>query len=247
MSCLLQKIYGFSKQAIVPKLRYSQYIYEDVLREKVSGASDWLDLGCGHRLLPEWRLAEEKNLIAKAGSVVGLDYDLPSLVKHRTISTRVQGSAAELPFADNLFDTVTANMVVEHLDNPQVQFCEVHRVLKPGGLFIFHTPNEFGHFSMMRKMVPRFAVKKLSKILDGREAEDVFEVHYKANNQKAIEKLAAETGFETEKIKMVSSDAVFAVVPPLAVIELIWIKLLMANSLKSLRTNIIAVLKKKSC
>ena len=95
-------------------------------------------------------------------------------------------------------------------------------------------------------MVPGFAVKKLSKLLDGRESEDVFEVHYKANHQKAIEKLATETGFETEKIKMVSTDAVFAVVPPLAVAELIWIKMLMADSLKSLRTNIIAVLKKKN-
>ena len=229
----------------MPDLRYSQYVYEDILNEEISGGENWLDLGCGHHLLPEWRLAEEKKLIAKANQVIGLDYDLPSLVKHRTIKTKVQGSATELPFAEGLFEIVTANMVVEHLDDPQVQFREVNRVLKPGGLFIFHTPNEYGHFSMMRKMVPGFAVKKLSKLLDGRDAEDVFEVHYKANNEKAIEKLAKETGFETKEIKLVSSDAVFAIVPPLAVAELIWIKILKAESLKSLRTNIIAVLKKK--
>lgn len=242
----LRKIYGFSKKTIVPDLRYSQYLYEDILNEKIPGAGSWLDLGCGHQLLPEWRLAEEKELIAKARSVVGLDYDLPSLVKHRSIETKVQGSATELPFVENFFDVVTANMVVEHLDNPQVQFREISRILKPGGLFIFHTPNEFGHFSMMRKIVPDFAVKRLSKLLDGRESEDVFEVRYKSNNRRAIEKLGAETGFEIDKIKMVSTDAVFAVVPLLAVIELIWIKMLMADSLKSLRTNIIAVLRKKS-
>lgn len=242
----LRKIYGFGKKVIVPDLRYSQYIYEDVLNEKISGAENWLDLGCGHHLLPEWKFEEEKKLIDKAASVIGLDYDLPSLVKHRTIRTKVQGSATRLPFAENIFDIVTANMVVEHLDNPQIQFREVCRVLKPGGLFIFHTPNEFGHFSLMRKIVPRFAVKKLSKILDGRESDDVFEVHYKANNRRTIENLAAETGFETDKIKMVSTDAVFAVVPPLAVIELLWIKMLMADSLKHLRTNIIAVLRKKN-
>lgn len=240
----LRKFYGFSKKAIIPDLRYSQYVYEDILNERISGG-DWLDLGCGHHMLPEWRLAEEKTLIAKAAHVIGLDYDFPSLVKHRTIGTKVQGSATELPFADSLFDLVTANMVVEHLDNPQVQFREVNRVLKPGGFFIFHTPNEYGHFSMMRKLVPGFAVKKLSKLLDGREAGDVFEVHYKANNQKAIGNLATETGFDTEEIRMVSSDAVFAVVPPLAIAELLWIKLLKADVLKSLRTNIIAVLKKK--
>jgi ubiquinone/menaquinone biosynthesis C-methylase UbiE len=241
----LRKFYGFSKNVIVPDLRYSQYEYEDVLSDRVAEQSHWLDLGCGHHLLPEWRLVEEQELIARAAQVIGLDYDLPSLIKHRTIKTKVQGSATELPFADSLFEMVTANMVVEHLDNPQVQFREVNRVLKPGGFFIFHTPNEYGHFSMMRKMVPSFAVKKLSKMLDGRDAEDVFEVHYKANNSQAIENLAEENGFETQEIRMVSSDAVFAVVPPLAVIELLWIRILKAESLKSLRTNIIAVLKKK--
>jgi 2-polyprenyl-3-methyl-5-hydroxy-6-metoxy-1,4-benzoquinol methylase len=139
----------------------------------------------------------------------------------------------------------TANMVVEHLDNPRIQFAEISRVLKPSGIFIFHTVNETGYFAAMRKITPKPLVKKLARLLDGRQSDDVFEVHYKANREEQIKRLAQETGFELETIKLINSDAVFALVPPLAVVELLWIRLLMNHSLRKLRTNIIVILKKK--
>jgi len=240
----LHKIYGIAKRRIVPQLRYSQSVYEDVLNADITPGANWLDVGCGHHLLPPWRLEQEKELFGKAGVVVGIDFDFPSLIKHKTVSLKVQGTADRLPFKDDYFDAATANMVVEHLDNPRIQFAEINRVLKPGGIFIFHTVNETGYFAVMRKITPKVLVKKLAGLLDGRESGDVFEVHYKANRPEKIESLARETGFEVEKIKLISSDAVFARVPPLAVLELLWIRLLMRRSLRRLRTNIIVVLKK---
>lgn len=242
----LYKFYGLARDAIVPDLKYSQEFYEKILMAQIGENINWLDLGCGHHLLPQWRFEQEKELINRAAGVVGLDYDFPSLLKHRTISKRIQGTIDQLPFKDNFFDAATANMVVEHLDNPRVQFAEVNRTLKPGGIFIFHTPNEHGYFSMIRKAVPKGIVKKMAKALDGRDCEDVFEVHYQANNREKIERLAEETNFTVEKIKYVSSDAVTALVPPLAVAELLWIKVLMSKKLGRFRTNLIVILRKKS-
>ena len=241
----LQNFYGYAKRAIVPSLDYSQTIYEKVLTAEIPAGARWLDVGCGHHLLPQWRLAEEKELFAKTRHIVGMDYDFPSLLKHRTIAQRIQATADRLPLAENYFDAATANMVVEHLDNPRVQFAEINRVLKPNGIFIFHTVNESGYFARMRKIVPETLVKKLTRLLDGRPADDVFEVHYKANREETISALADETNFTVEKIKLISSDAVFSLVPPLAVAELLFIKLLMRSSLRRWRTNIIVVLKKK--
>lgn len=241
----LQNTYGFLKRTIVPRLRYSQSVYEDVLTEVIPVDSSWLDVGCGHHLLPPWRLDQERDLMGRAGMVVGVDADLPSLVKHRTIGARVCGIADKLPFQNELFDVATANMVVEHLDDPAIQFSEIGRVLKPGARFIFHTPNEQGYFAVIRRMVPSRTAKKIAGVLDGRSGDDVFEIQYKANSEAKIAKLAERTNFEVERVRFVCSDAVCAIVPPLAAAELIWIRLLMRHSLRRYRTNLIVTLRKK--
>jgi SAM-dependent methyltransferase len=47
-----------------------------------------------------------------------------------------------LPFADDFFNVVTLLAVVEHLnpDSMAILFCEIHRVLGPGGMVIITTP-----------------------------------------------------------------------------------------------------------
>jgi len=241
----LNRFYGLAKQRIVPELRYSQDVYQELLESEVTNESTWLDVGCGHQLLPSWKEDDEKCLVSRAARVAGIDYDHPSLIKHKTILTRVRGTADALPFGDGSFNLVTANMVVEHLDNPGVQFAEIYRVLESGGIFVFHTVNKSGYFARMRRMVPGVLVKPAAFLLDGSDETDVFEVQYKANSEIEIEKIAAATRFDVESVRLISSDAVFALVPPIAVVELLWIKLLMSPCLRRLRTNLLVVLRKR--
>ena len=229
---------------IAPTLRHSQSIYEEVLNGHVKPEMKWLDLGCGHQVLPLWREEEEKLLVSSCGTIVGIDYDLPSLKKHRSISLRVRGDINTLPFKDSYFDLVTANMVVEHLAAPAIQFREIHRILKPGGIFLFHTPNAVGYPSILTKLTPENLKHKLIYLLDGRKEEDVFETHYKANTRNQITSLAEMVGFEVRKIKMTVSDAVFALVPPVAIPELAYIRMLMMPRFEESRPDIIATLKK---
>ena len=209
----LFRIYWKIEKILVPKLRFSQTVYEDVLRSSVNANTRWLDLGCGHEILPAWRLEEEKGLAESCQLIVGIDYELQALKKHHGISHRVRGGITNLPFRDNSFNLLTANMVVEHLDNPSEQFREVNRVLVPEGLFIFHTPNAHGYGTLMARMVPKILKSKLIYALDGRKEEDVFDTHYKANTVKDIEKLAQATGFEIINMKMLVTNALFAVIP----------------------------------
>jgi SAM-dependent methyltransferase len=53
-------------------------------------------------------------------------------------ATVVDGDAHELPFPDSSFDTVTASLVFCSVDDPARALAEVHRVLRPGGRFLFH-------------------------------------------------------------------------------------------------------------
>jgi SAM-dependent methyltransferase len=48
-----------------------------------------------------------------------------------------------LPYRDKQFDVVTMFDVIEHCPDVPAFMLEVHRVLKPGGVFMFQTPNKF--------------------------------------------------------------------------------------------------------
>ncbi|GAB88184.1 class I SAM-dependent methyltransferase [Gordonia rhizosphera] len=53
-------------------------------------------------------------------------------------TTVCDGDAHALDFPDSSFDTVTASLVFCSVTDPARALAEVHRVLRPGGLFLFH-------------------------------------------------------------------------------------------------------------
>jgi SAM-dependent methyltransferase len=240
----LYDLYARMQNVIAPTLRYSQRIYEDVLRTQVHGNTEWLDLGCGHQILPDWRASHEWELVRRCNRVVGLDADLDSLLKHKSIALRVAGEIGQLPFPEGSFNMVTANMVVEHLRAPAAQFQEIWRVLKPEGLFILHTPNARGYTTVAARVIPEFLKPRLVKLFEGRSPEDVFRTYYRANTDLEITRLSKSTGFEIVKLRMMVSSAQFVIVPPIAALELVWIRVLMTKTFKPLRTNILAILRK---
>ncbi|MES2273539.1 MAG: bifunctional 2-polyprenyl-6-hydroxyphenol methylase/3-demethylubiquinol 3-O-methyltransferase UbiG, partial [Chlamydiota bacterium] len=98
-----------------------------------------LDIGCGAGLLT--------NALAKEGhQVCGIDLSKTSLevaMRHdetKRVSYEVANAYA-LPYPDGHFDAVSAMDVLEHVEMPARLIQEASRVLKPGGLFFFHTFN----------------------------------------------------------------------------------------------------------
>lgn len=98
-----------------------------------------LDIGCGGGFL--------SNYLAESGhSVTGIDLSTSSLEAARrndkTKSVVYQtANAYSLPFQDQSFDAVSAMDILEHVENPDQLIAEAARVLRPGGLFFFHTFN----------------------------------------------------------------------------------------------------------
>lgn len=50
----------------------------------------------------------------------------------------IAADAHHLPFSDGHFDTVTASLVLCSVEDPAAMLAEIHRVLAPGGRFLFH-------------------------------------------------------------------------------------------------------------
>ncbi len=98
-----------------------------------------LDVGCGGGLVCN-------ELIKKGHAVTGVDLSLPSLeiAKERDSTKRVnylEANALELPFENSTFDIVCSMDFLEHVEDPERAVKESSRVLKPNGLFFFHTFN----------------------------------------------------------------------------------------------------------
>jgi ubiquinone/menaquinone biosynthesis C-methylase UbiE len=231
---------------IVPSLKYSQLLYEEVLFEHSKGKKTWLDLGCGRELLPSWRREQEDELVGRPRMLVGLDYDLASLKDNHSLHIKVKGDVICLPFRDAQFDLVTANMVFEHLREPQAQLKEIFRILKPGGKLVFHTPNVHGYGPVLAKLLPESLKDQLIWYLQRRKPEDVFPTYYRINAAKDIKHIACETGFELTSLRLIVSTPLFIMVPPLLLLELLLIRFLMSDVGRPFRSNIIAILKKPS-
>ena len=98
-----------------------------------------LDAGCGGG-------ANIKKLLAKCpkGQVKGIDYSEVSVEKSRKVNFKaikegrcdvLQASVAQLPFAEDTFDLVTAFETIYFWPGLVDCFREVYRVTKPGGTF----------------------------------------------------------------------------------------------------------------
>lgn len=229
---------------ITPKLRYYRYLYEKTLNSYVNPNVLWLDVGCGSNLLPSWRLVEEKKIINNCKKLVGIDYDQESLKKNKLSFQKIRANCNRLPFKNDSFDLVTANMVVEHLDNPKLCFKEIHRILKPNGFFIFHTSNIYGYTTIMARLIPKILKDNFIYLFEGRKKEDVFPTYYMANTESKIRELAKLNGYKIKEINAVTSSAQFIIIPPIVILELIWLRILMAKSMELLRTSLIVILRK---
>ncbi len=239
ISFKLQKI-------ITPDLRPVYLLFEDVIREIVSNETAWLDLGCGHKLLAPWRKKEEIQLVENAGFVAGIDPNFDSLSQHATIHNRAQATVANLPFRDSTFDVVTANMVVEHLSKPEDQFREIYRILKPGGMFVFLTPNSKNPLVSLARLIPDSVKLRLVNLIEGRSESDVYPTYYHVNKRDDIRRIASDSGFEKADVTMSVTSPEFLIIPPLAFLELLCIRILMMRPFASYRSNIIAICRKSA-
>lgn len=153
-----------------------------------------LDIGAGAGILPQTNF---RNLAAE---VVGIDLD-PRIRGNPNLDHAVIADCNAIPFADETFDIVVADNVLEHLREPAKTFREVHRVLKPGGVFVAKTPNKWHYMPIIARLTPHSFHEWFNQ-LRGRSSVDTFRTLYRANSRRDIRRLAREAGFEVLALEL---------------------------------------------
>src|SRR5580704_1498578 len=154
-----------------------------------------LDLGAGAGIVPEM------NFKGKAARVFGVDPDARVMGNPYLDEGRI-GTGEDLPFADQTFDIVFADNVLEHLRDPRRIFKEVARVLRPGGRFFAKTPNRWHYVATLARLTPH-AFHAWFNTRRGRKSVDTFPTLYLANTPHQIRALGSSVGLETESITLV--------------------------------------------
>jgi len=189
----------------LPGARHEQEVLVQKLQELVRPGITWLDAGCGHSLVPAWLKGGrqiEEIFLDRAGLLVGCDVDAISLGTPSRIR-RIACNLEQLAFRSETFDLVSANMVVEHLENPGRVFAEIYRVLKPGGVAIFLTPNLYHWTTVASRLTPYWFHRWLVKRFEGREEEDVFPTRYRCNTARAFRTLLGAAGLANVEVDLV--------------------------------------------
>ena len=202
----LQNAYRARYRAMRPGWLSSGDQLEAMVRSHVSAGGRFLDLGCGRGGVVELFWQDVK-------VAAGLDPDPASLAGHRAPGMPViRGVGERLPFLNDSFDVIVCLWVLEHLKEPLTTLREVHRVLRPGGRFIFVTPNlsnpvmllnRIGKAlpSLQRRLVPR---------LYGRVEADTFRVQYRANTAGVLRTLASTVGLQVVELRVVPDPTYLA-------------------------------------
>lgn len=194
-----------------PSWRPATEIYAALARTYLDPQSRLLDIGCGRGGLVE-QLGHSPELIT------GLDPDWLSLAKHRLPAIgRVAGESDRLPLRSHSFDLVLASWVLEHLVSVRRALAQIYRVLKPGGTFLFITPNSRHPAAQINRLLGRSSglQRRLVAALYGREYEDTFPTYYRANNPQQLLWLARQTGFETVTLLTLPDPTYVAFTAPL--------------------------------
>jgi ubiquinone/menaquinone biosynthesis C-methylase UbiE len=232
-------------QRLIPEVEYHQNRYARGLAELVQSGTRWLDIGAGTRPHSGWIGEKPEVLGRRADLAVGCDLMESHLKQNKSLHVMTVADAGHLPFRNNAFDVVTANMVVEHLEHPRLVFDEVARVLAPGGHFAFVTPNRSNPAVFLASIFLSGQLRRrLAQLVERRDAEHIFRTYYRANSPSSVRAVSSLAGLSVREIELFNSFPLARRPWPVTALEALWIKAISRPVLRGLTSNIYAVLRK---
>lgn len=217
-------------------------IFHSICSSVIPPGSDILEIGSGPS-------NETSVFLSGLGNLQGVDID-PDILTNKALTAAHVITGDAYPFTDSTFDTCVSNYVNEHITDPLAHLSEVWRVLKPGGVYIFRTPNRFHYTAVVSALTPHWFHQLVANRLRNLppETHDPYPTCYKLNSRRTVERYAAETGFAIDRLSMIEAEPLYGMSTRLLFFPFMVYERAVNSSekLAGLRANIFAVLRKTS-
>ena len=167
-------------------------VFERKIMDSVSANDTVLELGCGRfgGLLA--------TLKGKAKLLIGVD-QCDCYFEDDSIYFVNNNIEKMTDIKNYSIDIIYSRSVMEHIQDTDAAYCEIYRVLKNNGVYIFLTPNIFDYLSIISFIVPNKFHASIVKFLEGREEHDTFPTYYRSNSRRRIYRLANKYGLYVEE------------------------------------------------
>ena len=182
--------------------------YENTILRLLPSNAAVLDVGCGHTAPVIGKLAHHCRL-ALGADVTNFDPE-----KAHSDVCLMSTDLHAVCLKGRSLDMVISRSVLEHIKDPETMFREVCRILKPGGHFIFLTPNLYDYASIISKLIPNRFHSAIVKATEGRDEEDTFPTFYRANTAKDITRLASASDFHVKEISLLGQYPAYLMFNP---------------------------------
>ena len=165
--------------------------FHQFIAEHLRGADRVLELGPGPSGVTT------RFLRSRFALVDGLDVDEAARA-NTSLCHFFHYQGGHWPLPDCSYDAVVSDYVLEHLSEPRETIGEACRVLRPGGVFAFRTPNLWHYVSLVGRCTSLGVHIRLSRWLRQIKGtdHDPYPTHYLMNTQRGIRRLCRSTGFE---------------------------------------------------
>lgn len=157
-----------------------------------------LDIGCGAGMGSDTRASQFiEALRPHADRFWGIEPDAtvnpPPGLFDRLEHSLLEGS--DLP--PDSVDVAFSHMVMEHVDRPVPFFAELRRVLKPGGVYLFITPNRRHYFTRTAALLHALRLDEfvLRAVIGASVDKYHYPVRYRCNSEPSIRRIASDNGF----------------------------------------------------
>jgi SAM-dependent methyltransferase len=155
-----------------------------------------IDIGCGrgieHDSDYQWAVRDDVD------ELWGVEPDPEIQPPDGLFSAYINASLERAELPDDHFDVAYSFMVMEHVTNPDEFMRVVHRCLKPGGVYLFATPNGRHYFTRIASLLRKLHLDETVLRMTVGPASDEYHypVHYRFNSERRIRQTAIKIGFD---------------------------------------------------